>query len=362
MSTLPAAARPAPTALASWRGAARWLAAHPYVAYVIRRVILFFITLWGALTLAFLFFRMIPGDPIQSFIATLEQQQIYGVEAGSEVVEHYRKVFGLEGNLLEQYLHYLNQLVVTHDLGPALINFPTPAQVGIMRALPWTIGLLGLSVAFSWLVGTLIGSLAGWRRNALASQWLTNVAISLSHVPYYFVALMLVFLLAYKLAWFPPTAAYDPHFEKGLNLDFILSVIRHGTLPALSVVLIVTCRDILSSRMLIVTTLGEDYLTFADAKGLTPRHILTQYALRNCWLPQVTSIAIQLGFIMTGNILVEQIFSYPGIGNLFVQAIRTLDFNTIQGIVAVLIFCVLTANLIIDLLLPVLDPRVKFWH
>jgi peptide/nickel transport system permease protein len=364
MSSLPAAAptRPASTALAPFQGAARWLAAHPYVAYAIRRLILFVVTLWGALTLAFLFFRMIPGDPIQSFIATLEQQQIYGVEASSEVVEHYRKVFGLEGNLFQQYLNYLNQLIVTRDLGPALLNFPTPAQVGIMRALPWTIGLLGLSVAFSWIVGTLTGALAGWRRNSPISQGLTNVAISLSHVPAYFVALMLVFWLAYRLAWFPPTAAYDPHFEKGFNLDFILSVIKHGTLPALSVVIIVTARDILSSRMLIVTTLGEDYLTFADAKGLAPRHILTQYALRNCWLPQVTSIAIQLGFIVTGNILVEQIFAYPGIGNLFVLAIRTLDFNTIQGIVAVLIFCVLTANLIIDLLLPVLDPRVKYWR
>ena len=118
----------------------------------------------------------------------------------------------------------------------------------------------------------------------------------------------------------------------------------------------------LSSRMLIVTTLGEDYLTFADAKGLTPRHILTHYALRNCWLPQVTAFGIQLGFIINGNILVEQIFNYPGIGNLFVLAIGMLDFNTIQGIVAVLIFGVLTANLIIDLLLPVLDPRVKYWR
>src|SRR5215510_15827500 len=187
MSTLPAAApRPATPATAPWQGAGRWLAAHPYVAYVIRRLILFVVTLWGALTLAFLFFRMIPGDPIQSFIATLEQQQIYGVEAGSEVVDHYRKVFGLEGNLFQQYLHYLNQLVVTRDLGPALINFPTPAQVGIIRALPWTIGLLGLSVGFSWLLGTLVGSLAGWKRNAPASQWLTSVAISLSHVPFYF--------------------------------------------------------------------------------------------------------------------------------------------------------------------------------
>lgn len=352
----------APTAPSLAFRVRRWLAVHSYVAYVIRRVALYFLTLWGAFTLTFLFFRLIPGDPIQAFITSLQQAYVYNVEAGQEIIQHYRELFGLEGNLFQQYLHYMRQVLITHDLGPALLDFPTPAQVVILRSLPWTIGLLGLSALFSWAIGMLLGSLVGWRRGTRLSDWVTNFALAFSHVPYYLVALMLIFFLAYRLAWFPPTSAYDPSVEKAFTLEFIFSVIRHGTLPALSIVLIGVCNWMISTRMLIVTTLGEDYLTFADAKGLNPRHILVHYALRNCYLPQVTAFGISLGFIFNGNVLVEQLFKYPGVGNLLVQALGILDYNTIQGIVTLTIFAVLTANLIIDLLLPVLDPRVKYWR
>lgn len=323
---------------------------------------MYLLTLWGAFTVAFCFFRLIPGDPVEAFRSSLAQQYVYNVQAGNEITQHYRQVFGLEGTIFQQYLHYMQQIFVTHDLGPALIDFPEPSQVIILRALPWTIGLLGLSAIFAWIAGVLLGAIVGWRRDKQVSQWITNVALAFSHVPYYFVALMLIFFLAYRLALFPASAAYDPGVEKAFTLDFFLSVLSHGALPAISIVFIGVCNWLISTRMLIVTTLGEDYLTFADAKGLNPRHILTQYALRNCYLPQVTAFGISLGFIFNGNVLVEQLFNYPGIGNLFVQAIGVLDYDTIQGIVALVIFAVLSANLAIDLLLPALDPRVKYWR
>ncbi len=342
-------------------GIRRWLLVHPFIAYAIRRVVLYLITLWGAFTVTFLFFHMIPGDPIEAFVTSLQQQYVYNVQAGNEVVQHYRELFGLQGNLFQQYLHYMYQLVVTHDLGPALLDFPEPAQVPILRALPWTIGLLGLSAIISWVIGLLLGALVGWKRDSPVSEWVTNFALAFSHVPYYFVALMLLFILAFRLAWLPTSAAYDPGITPGLTPAFIWTVIQHGTLPALSIIFIGVCNWMISTRMLLVTTLGEDYLTFADAKGLNPRHVLTQYALRNCYLPQVTGFGISLGFIFNGNVLVEQVFNYPGVGNLLVKAIGILDYDTIQGIVALAIFGVLTANLIIDLLLPTLDPRVKYW-
>jgi peptide/nickel transport system permease protein len=223
-------------------------------------------------------------------------------------------------------------------------------------------GLLGLSALFAWALGLVLGAVVGWRRDKRVAEWVTNFAIAFSHVPYYLVAVMMVFFFAYRLAWLPPTSAYDPGIPKAFTLEFILSVVRHGTLPALSIVFIGVCNSMILTRMLIVTTLGEDYLVFADAKGLRPWHILTQYALRNCYLPQVTALGISLGTIFNGNVLVEQLFKYPGLGNLLVQAIGILDYNTIQGIVALTIFGVLTANLIIDLLLPTLDPRVKYWR
>jgi peptide/nickel transport system permease protein len=343
-------------------GLRAWLARHSYLAYLARRLALYLVTLWGALTVAFFFFRLIPGDPIEAFITSLQQNQVYGVQAGQEIVDHYREVFGLNGNLFQQYLHYLYRIFVSHDLGPALLDFPEPSQVIILRALPWTIGLLGLSALMAWSIGILLGAVVGWRRGSKISEWVTNFALAFSHVPYYFVALMLVFVVAYRLAWLPPTAGYDASATPGLNMPFLTSVVRHGLLPATSLVFIGVCNWMISTRMLMVTTLGEDYLTFADAKGLPKRQILTRYALRNCYLPQVTALGISLGFIFNGNVLVEQLFNYPGVGHLLVQAIQILDYDTIQGIVAIVIFTVLTANLAMDLLLPLLDPRVKQWR
>jgi peptide/nickel transport system permease protein len=341
-------------------GPRAWLNEHPFVAYALRRFLLFLVTLWGALTVSFFFFRMIPGDPIQAFIATMEQNQAYGTEVGKETIEHYRRVFGLEGNLFQQYLAYLYQIVVTQDLGPSLLNFPTPAQVGIMRALPWTIGLLGLSVIFAWILGVIVGGIAAWRRNTGLAEVVTNFAVTFSHIPSYFIALIVLYLLAFRLGWFPSSAGYDPHYTPGLNLDFIMSVIRHGSLPAFALIFVRFCGDMLATRMLTITTLGEDYLTYADAKGLPPRQILTQYALRNCFLPQLTSVAIQLGSIFSGTVILERVFNYPGMGNLLIQAIGQLDYNTIQGIVAFSIVGVLLANFIIDLMLPFIDPRIKY--
>ena len=213
-----------------------------------------------------------------------------------------------------------------------------------------------------WVLGLALGTLAGWRRHSPLAQSMTNVGIALSTVPFYFVALMLLFLLAYRLFLFPSSAAYQASITPGPTPQFLLSVIHHGTLPALSIVIVAAFDWMVSTRMLTVSTLGEDYLTFADAKGLRPRHILTHYVLRNCYLPQIAAFGIALGFIINGNILLERVFNYPGVGNLLVQAIGVLDFNTIQGIISLFIFCVLTANLVIDLLLPVLDPRVKYWR
>ncbi len=341
-------------------GIRSWLLAHPLIAYAIRRFIAYLVTLWGALTLTFFFFRLIPGNPIGAYVQALQQKQIYNAGASADMVKYYKSVFGLDGNLFQQYIHYIQQLVIKHDLGPSILSYPTSSEVLIMRSLPWTVGLLALSTLFSWVLGLILGALIGWKRDKWASEFASNLCIALSHIPYYFVALILVFLLAYKLNWFPSTAAYNPAWDPAWDLGFITSVIIHGTLPALSIMIIGVASWMLSTRMLMVTILGEDYLTFAEAKGLKPRKILTRYALRNCYLPQITGLGITLGSIFNGNVLVEQLFAYPGIGNLFVMATQQLDYNTIQGIVSLAIFGVLTANLILDLFLPVLDPRIKY--
>ncbi|HEY0618113.1 MAG TPA: ABC transporter permease [Kribbella sp.] len=356
-----AAVEPERSKSAPSSGIRSWLSAHPLAAYAIRRFGLYLVELWGALTIAFFFFRLIPGDPIRTLIQTLQQNYVYNQQVSTEVISRYQREFGLDGNIFVQYLKYLNNLVLHGDLGPSLINYPTPAQDVILRSLPWTIGLLGISAVLAWVIGIAVGAIAGWRRGRLGSAIATNLSIALSHVPFFFVALILVYVFAYSLGMLPARSAYDSQISPGLSPDFIGSVLKHGLLPGLSIVVIGAFGWILSTRMLMVPVLGEDYLVYAEAKGLRPWRILTRYALRNCYLPQITAFGISLGFIFNGNVLVEQLFNYPGLGSTLVTAIQQLDFNTILGVTDMAIFSVLTAVLLLDLLLPLLDPRVKYW-
>jgi len=218
---------------------------------------------------------------------------------------------------------------------------------------------LGISTLLAWTIGFLVGGVVGFRRNSPLSTALTNTALVVSQIPPYFVALALLFLLAYGLALLPTRGAYSASLRPSWSPAYIGSVVRHAMLPALSVIAVGVAGWMLSTRSLVISILGEDYLKFAEAKGLRSNHILSRYVLRNAMLPQITGLALSLGFIMNGFYLVEIIFNYPGIGTLFLQAIGLLDYNTVQGVVLITIVVVLTATLLIDLLLPFIDPRVK---
>lgn len=340
----------------------RFVAAHPLLGYGIRRFGLYLVELWGALTISFFFFRMIPGDPVQTFLQTMQQNYVNNQQAGQEVLDKYRAEFGLDGNIFVQYLRFLQKLIFEQDLGPSLINYPTPATEVVAQSLPWTMGLLGISAIMAWVLGLLAGAVAGWRRGKVGAEVATTASIALGHVPFYFLALIFVYVFAYTLDIMPARSAYDSALSPGLTPEFVASVIQHALLPAASIVIIGVFNWLLSTRMLMVPILGEDYLHYAEAKGLSPGRILTRYALRNCYLPQVTGFGISLGFIFNGNLLVEQLFNYPGLGTTLVNAINQLDFNTVLAVTAVSIFCVLTANLILDLIMPLLDPRVKYWR
>ncbi|MHB8629061.1 MAG: ABC transporter permease [Aggregatilineales bacterium] len=327
--------------------------------YLARRFAIYILTIFGSFTVAFLFFHMIPGNPISALLGNLRQQYSYATPESQAMIDAYQHEFGLDKSLPEQYVSYLDNVFFHFDFGPSLVAFPTPAQDLIRRALPWTIGLLSLSVVISWVGGVLIGGLIGWRRNLPGSEFLTTVSLGLSQVPQYIIALLLVFLFAYTLAWLPARDAYPANVTPGLTLDFFLGVLKHGLLPALSIVIVSVAGWIISTRSLIVSILGEDYLLYAQAKGLPPRRIFTHYALRNALLPQLTGLAISLGFIVNGALLVETLFNYPGLGSLLVRAIQILDYNTAQGIILISIISVLTANFVLDLALPLIDPRIR---
>jgi peptide/nickel transport system permease protein len=333
---------------------------HPTVAYIARRFGLYLITLWGSLTASFIFFRLIPGDPISAIIGQLAQKGQYSNQGQSdELVQHYRHVFGLDGSLFDQYLRYMNRLIIHQDFGPSIVSYPTPATEIILRSLPWTIGLLGAATLLGWIVGVIGGTFTGWARRSRIANGITNLSLLLSHVPAYFVALFLVYFLAYRYPVLPPNGAYDSRYEIGFNWDFLVSVVKYGALPVMATAIVGASYWLITTRALVVNTLGEDYLTFAEAKGLSSRRILNRYVMRNAWLPQIAALGIALGGVVNGNILVERLFRYPGVGNLLVDAVNVKDVNTAQGIVAFFIFGVLTFGLIIDLALPLFDPRVK---
>ncbi len=335
------------------------LKSHPVLAYFLKRFATYLLTIFGSFTVAFVFFRMIPGNPIGALISSMKQQYSYTIPNADKMIAEYEKLLGLDGNLFQQYIRYISNVLLHFDFGPSLTAFPTHAQVLILQALPWTVGLLGLSIIISWVLGLVLGGIVGWQRNFPGSELITTIAIALSQIPQYFVALILIFLFAYTLLWFPARGAYPATETPGLSLSFILGVIRHAFLPSLSIVVVSVSGWLISTRSLLISILGEDYLLFAQAKGLKPGYIFTHYALRNALLPQLTGLAISLGFIMNGSFLVEYIFTYPGIGSLFVNAVGILDYNTVQGIVLISIVAVLTANLILDLLLPFVDPRIR---
>ncbi len=332
---------------------------HSLLRYFLVRIGVYLLSIWGSFTLAFFFFRLIPGDPISTFIASMEQQYSMTIQDADAMVAAYREMLGLNGTLLEQYLRYLQNVLLRFDLGPSLINFPTPAINHIMKALPWTIGLLSVSVLIGWGLGFLIGGLVGFRRDNMISAALTNLALVLSQIPSYFLALALLFSLAYGLGLLPTRGAYGAQVRPGFTYEYIYSVVRHGILPGLSVVIVVVSGWLISTRSLVVTILGDDYLLFAEAKGLRNGRILTHYVLRNAMLPQVTGLALALGFVMNGFYLVEYVFNYPGLGTLLINSMGLLDYNTLQGIVLISIVVILTATLLLDLLLPLIDPRVR---
>ncbi len=332
---------------------------HPLLRYYLNKILTYLFTIWGAFTIAFFLFRLVPTNPVESWVQSLQRQYSVNITNGADMVNYYKEQFGLNGTLWDQYTHYLYNVVVKQNLGPSFINFPTPVQDLLIRRIPWTLGLMGVSVLTAWILGLLVGAAAGWFRNFPISSWLTNLSILLSQIPSYLIAIFLVLFLAYEIKVFPTRGAYDAQYAIGFNWAFIKSVVWHSFLPALAIIIVSLAGWILSTRSLIVSILGEDYLMYAEAKGLSSMEIMTRYALRNALLPQAMGLALTLGFMMSGQLLIELLFVYPGVGELMSRAIQVFDFNTMQGIIILSIFSVMTASLAVELLLPVIDPRIR---
>ncbi len=329
------------------------------VGYLVKRLGVFALVLWVAATVNFAIPRLSPANPVrEKLLQTLSGggAQVVGID---EVVKSYEARFGLDQPLWLQYVRYLSDLARL-DFGISITRFPTPVSEMIAVALPWTILLIATSTLIAFVLGTLLGALLAWSKSPRLVQWLGPPLLTLSAIPYYLLGLILVFLFAFTLHLLPLGGGYEFGTVPGWNATFIADAFRHSILPAFSIVLSAMGSWALSMRGMMITVQGEDYIAMAEAKGLKERRIFLRYGLRNALLPQTTALALSLGYVVSGSVLVEVVFGYPGVGNLLYQAIRTFDYFIIYGAVFMVIVAIGLATLILDLTYPLLDPRITY--
>lgn len=321
--------------------------------FAVRRTVFYLFTAWAAITINFFLPRMMKGDPVSAYL-----QKNQG-RISPEAADSLRTLFGLDDGkgLLQQYADYWG-LLLRGDLGRSFSKGLAPVTDVIATALPWTVGLVGIATVLSFFLGTGLGSWIGWRRGSRADA-LVPVATFFSTVPYFWMGLIAIAVFSTTLGWFPASHAYDKGSSPALTFDFVGQVIQHGTLPALTIVLASLGGWILGMRNMMVTVLDEDYVTVAEAKGLSPRRVMVHYAARNAVLPQLSSFALSLGFIVGGTLVMELVFSYPGVGKLLLDATTAKDYPLMQGLFLVITLTVLVANILADVAYAVLDPRTR---
>ncbi len=328
------------------------------VRYLVRRLGIFFLTIWIAASLIWLIPRLAPGDPISAMVSRMIRTSGY-VENSDKIIEGWKERFGLNDPLPVQYVRFLGNLV-TLDFGYSLAYFPTNVNQIIGQALPWTLGLLLVAVFITFLLGNLLGALLVWTKTPRLMKLIIPVGMVFTSLPSILAAIFLIYIFAFLLNWFPMRGSYEMGMQPSFSPEFIGSVIRHAILPASAVVIVSFGYWTLGMRGMMITVEGEDYVQLARAKGLAPFYVLYRYMVRNAILPQITAFAITIGTLVSGQVLVEYIFTYQGMGTIIFNAISTQDFPVIQGTSFILIVMTALAVLIIDLIYPLIDPRISY--
>jgi len=327
--------------------------------YVVKRVGLFLLILWVASTINFFLPRLGGQDPIRAQLGA-QAAMGGGSQIGmKEMIAEYDRRFGLDKPLIEQYFTYLNDTAHL-EFNFSMSSYPTKVIDIIGRSLPWTIVLLGVTTLLAWVIGTILGALLTQPNAPRILRFILAPILTLSAIPFFLLGLLLIYLLGFQLKWFPLSGGYDQGLLPSFDAKIILNMAYHSILPALSIILASIGFWTLGMRGVMVSTQGEDYLIFAEAKGLRRTTIFSRYAIRNALLPQLTALALALGNIVSGAVLVEVVFQYPGVGSLLYQSIRASDFYMIQGLVFIIIVAIGLATLMLDLIYPLLDPRISY--
>lgn len=323
--------------------------------YIMKRLGFYILAFFCAVTLNFFLPRLMPGDPVQMFIAELYQN------SGKINVEQIRAVeelFGFNSGqpLIFDYLNYVKN-IFTGNWGLSFSNFPRTVVESISRGMAWTVFLMGTSLIIGFLINTLLGIYVAWRRGTKRATFITLVGQIISNIPAVLIALVISFSLAYT-GFFPTGYALTPLMRYANDFEYIKDVAYHAFLPILSIVL-TGLGGIMGMRSNMINQLDEDYITMGRAKGVPDKVIKYKYAARNALLPVVTSLAMQIGFLLGGSLIVENIFNYPGLGRVMLVALNGRDYPLLQGILLMSTILLLTANFIADISLFFIDPRLR---
>jgi peptide/nickel transport system permease protein len=322
--------------------------------FALRRLGFFALTMWAALTLNFFLPRMMPGNP-----AIAMMSKFRGPVTG-EALKALEVEFGLNTHqsLIAQYFSYLGN-VARGQFGTSLYFYPESVAHEVATAIPWTLGLVGVTTILAFILGTGVGIVSAWRRGGRLDSIAPPVFVVTSAIPYFWVGMVLIMVFSVKLNWLPSTNGSDPTLTVSFTLPFILNVLQHSILPATALLITTIGTWVLTMRNTMITTLAEDYIRMARAKGLPGRRVMLDYAARNAILPNLTGFAMSLGFVVGGSIVIEDVFNYPGVGFMLLQAVNTEDFPLMQTLFLLITVAVLVAILLADIATALFDPRTR---
>lgn len=322
--------------------------------FLARRLVFYLVALLVAITLNFFIPRMMVGDPVQLIIARFQGR----IEP--RAVDAIKATFGfVQGPLINQYIAYLGNLA-HGNFGPSILNFPVEVSTVINSSIGWTLRLIGLATIIAFSLGTLFGIIAAWRRGGFIDSYLLPVLSVLNAFPYFWLALLVVYIFAFNLRWFPMSHASDISLTPDWgSWPFVSSVIQHALLPMTTIILTAMGGWMLGMRNNMIGVLSQDYIVMAQAKGLSDRRVMLTYAARNAILPSLTGFAMSLGFVIGGAIVTEIVFSYPGVGYTLLLAVNARDYGLMQAIFLLITVAVLIANFISDVTYVLLDPRAR---
>ena len=330
------------------------------VDYLLKRVGMFLLIIFVAGTLNFAIPRLRPTNPVEERMNQLLQQaggvHISNVE---QMIARYEERFGLNNPLWLQFANYWIALSKL-DFGQSIAYFPADVTKEVLRAMPWTLGLVGVTTIIAALVGSFFGAWLGWTRTPIAISFVVPILLIVTAVPFYLLGLLMLWVFTVFWPVLPGGGAHNPLTAPTFDIATMLDILKHAILPGGAIILSSIGFWGLGMRGMMVTTKGDDFIKLAEFKGLRERRIFLRYAVRNALLPQVTGLAINLGFVVSGSVLVEVLFAYPGIGNLLYTAITSNDYFLIQGVLMYVIFGVGLALLIVDLVYPFIDPRIRY--